>query len=176
VDWELWSTWIQFAIWGFGCIGIIAKALAGERVLPDWAGRILGSLIFLRIVVFLGLISSVASFLIYRHQNPWSFDGGTKLEQVVDRTFSEEVVDVDGKAFLHCHFHDVKFKYNGRAPFTIKDCGLGGHLIITSDNPSVDLAWVLARALGMMPHVPFMGPNEEPRPIPGPANQPSQLR
>jgi hypothetical protein len=58
----------------------------------------------------------------------------------------------------------------------MKDCGFGGHLLITTENPSVQLAWILARALGMMPHVPFMGPNEEPLSVPGPANTPPQLQ
>jgi hypothetical protein len=164
--------WIQIGLWTVTVVGYLARVLSGKTLLPRWVA----SNYFLGAVILLGGVTSTVTFFRYRSQAAFTFDPNVKLEQIVDRNFSEEVVDVDGKSFLHCHFHDVKFKYVGHAAFGMTDCGFSGTLLITTDNPSIQGAWNLAKALGMMPHVPFTGPNGEPLPVTGPANQPSQLR
>jgi hypothetical protein len=164
--------WIRIGLWALTVVGYFARVLGGKTSLPRW----IASNSFLGAVILLGAVASTVTFVRYRSQAALTFDQNVKLEQIVDRNFSEEVVDVDGKSFLHCHFHDVKFKYVGHAAFGMKDCGFSGNLLITTDNPSIQGAWNLAKALGMMPHVPFMGPNEESLPVTGPTNQPPQLR
>ena len=55
-------------------------------------------------LIFLGAVTSTVTFFRYRSQAAFTFDPNVKLEQIVDRNFSEEVVDVDGKSFSSLSF------------------------------------------------------------------------
>ncbi len=166
--------WIQVGLWAITVVIYLARVFSGKTAPPRWVA----SNYFLGAIILLGSVTSAITFLRYRSQAAFTFEDSFKIEQIVGRNFSDEVVDVDGKSFRYCHFHNVKFKYVGHAAFGMEHCGFSGALLVVTDNPSITGAWALAKALGMMPQVPFMGSNEESQPINGPApapvNRPAQ--
>ena len=85
------------------------------------------------------------------------------LEQqqpLIDRYFSNEVVDVDGKSFQRCTFRNVTMRYNDTASFSITQSSFGG-IKLQSDSGEVNSAWILAVAVGGS-SMPLFDENNQP--------------
>lgn len=72
-----------------------------------------------------------------------------QLQLVTQKSFLNETVEIDGKFFLHCTFNHVRLKYNGCATFSMNHCKVSDFTLAT-DNPSVEGAWVVVKALGFL--------------------------
>lgn len=61
------------------------------------------------------------------------------LVPIVNQTYRNETVQLDGKAFHDCRFENVTFLYNGTKPTSLIGCTLSGAREFTfqTDNPSV---------------------------------------
>ena len=47
------------------------------------------------------------------------------MEAIIDRSFIEETVDVDGKTFVRCTFERCVFEFHGREAFDMAECHIG---------------------------------------------------
>ena len=54
-----------------------------------------------------------------------------QFHYVIDRTFRNEKIQIDGKFFKGCTFHSVTLEYNASKPFGISDCTFYGFHIST---------------------------------------------
>lgn len=72
-----------------------------------------------------------------------------KLQQVNDKTFMNEEVSLDGKAFRNCTFINVKLRYEGHKNLEmVGNTFEGSRIIVTSSHPITN-ALMLGRALNM---------------------------
>lgn len=59
----------------------------------------------------------------------------TALERVVGKTFINQVVEIDNKAFEHCKFVNARIMFHGLGPCKFEKCDFGaGVLLIDTDN------------------------------------------
>lgn len=61
----------------------------------------------------------------------------TEKFPVLNKTFVNERIVIDGKSFSGCRFENVKMVYNGTAPFDLSKNDFFGPIIITSDKPQM---------------------------------------
>ena len=70
--------------------------------------------------------------------------------KVIEQTFRNERVEVDGHSYLRCKFENVTFVLNGTAPFELQGCHFMGTRWVQSTNPIAEIAWALAVAVGLV--------------------------
>ena len=90
------------------------------------------------------LLSAVIGSLImsgfgwYRSTHPdvdsWHSPG---VETIYAKSFANETVEVDGKAFDHCHFENVKLLYHGLGPVSFNGSDFKGQVWAGSDNIAI---------------------------------------
>jgi hypothetical protein len=78
-----------------------------------------------------------------------NFRADFPLQQIRGKTFTNEIVQLDGNAFIDCTFDNVRFKFNGQAPFGFTDVHFHNltKLQVVSDNPVVETTLKLVGAL-----------------------------
>jgi hypothetical protein len=133
------------------------------------------------ILILLGLSLSSLQWYLHRDYNHLKYDPAAPLEQITDKVFTNQTVEIDGKDYRYCHFRNVTFMFHGRSRFALEHNGFGG-IILNSDNPTVLSAWALAKAMGFLPGIPILGPDgrpdssiQEPNPLPPKPNPSTQL-
>jgi len=111
-------------------------------------------------------ISLIAGVLAVASIVLWSFFPHTekktdwnhfKFETVTGKTFRNQKVIMDGKAFYDCTFDHVEFEYNGTAPsqmYGAKFDGIG----FVSQSREVNGAFVIMKGLGLLnPNIDLSG-------------------
>ncbi len=69
---------------------------------------------------------------------------------VLGKTFINETVVLDGHSFSNCTFKNVKFVYNGEAPFDLVGNTIEGKVIVATERPNMHLQTVLFQHFGML--------------------------
>jgi hypothetical protein len=92
----------------------------------------------------------VAGVSLFYPRYPFIFNKNAKLELVENKTFSSEVVKLDGKEFRDCTFSFVTFQYDGTTPIKMEhNTFSGGYFKMATNNPSVLAAWLVAKGFGV---------------------------
>jgi hypothetical protein len=63
---------------------------------------------------------------------------------VVGKIFTNEKVVLDGYSYSNCTFENVTFVFNGMTPVTMINSKIGGLITLKTDNPSVNVKWLVA--------------------------------
>ena len=137
-------------VWTLVLPGVFWALQRIRNVHVDWIG--VGILFGLCVVVAILLFSSkrsvakvaegpVQDFRLLKHE---------EQQPVIGKTFLNEIVNVDGKAFTDCNFSGVQLRFEGKASFSITHSNFEKINVTTSD-PRIWGAWALAKATGMMP-------------------------
>jgi hypothetical protein len=130
---------------------------AGSTILPDWTILLFGSL-------GIALLVTGWAMLIARRKrglpkgkehltNPsYHFptqDWHEPLIPVVNQTYRNEIVQMDGKAFTDYRFEHVTFLYNCTKPTQMINCLVGpiGEIIFHTDNPVVAVSHEITNVL-----------------------------
>src|SRR5262249_48112704 len=71
---------------------------------------------------------------------------------VINKTFQNQDVMLDGYSYTHCIFINVTFVYNGTTPFQMTDSKATGNIRVRSDNPAVTGAFALIKAINLGPN------------------------
>lgn len=72
-------------------------------------------------------------------------------QKIVERkTFTNEVVEVDGKTFNYCHFKNVTLKFSGAAPFSLNHSTFAGQSRLTTSN------WAVKTFIGLTEEIKKM--------------------
>jgi len=58
-------------------------------------------------------------------------------ETIYAKSYRNEIVELDGKIFDHCHFENVKLHFHGRAPFGFNQSDFGGEVWLGTDNIAI---------------------------------------
>jgi hypothetical protein len=66
--------------------------------------------------------------------DPTKWPAGSSMATVSDRSFTNEVVVIDGKLFHRVHFTNVTFMFHGTAPFTFGNVKVTGNVRFQSDS------------------------------------------
>ena len=76
-----------------------------------------------------------------------------KKEQVHNKTFENQEVPLDGKAFTHCTFDNVTFVYKGQRTFYFDGATnkVSGRNIIKGDNPRIEVLMNLYKSWACSP-------------------------
>lgn len=125
--------------------------------------QIIASKAILGWLLALTLLSIVCSGIgWYQHYHDFHFSpDGHDLEQVSGLRFENEIVDIDGKKFVNCHFVNVKLRFNGTAPFQFNHNQFEGILSFTSSNQAISATFLLLEGMGAM-RVPMYDKNGNP--------------
>lgn len=103
--------------------------------------------------VAIGIAASLllSSWGFYRslHAIP-GFDPNPKLDPVVNKTFVNEIVVLDGKDFTHCTFENVSFVVTGQRVFAISHSTFRGLQTIRIKNPMFVPLIALQKAIGLI--------------------------
>jgi hypothetical protein len=67
---------------------------------------------------------------------------------VLNETFTNEVVLLDGSHYIGCTFNNVTFKYNGTTPVNLSNSTVNGDYELTTDNLAVEGAVALLYGFG----------------------------
>jgi hypothetical protein len=107
-----------------------------------------------RLMVFLAVIGIALGAAGVYSSFRSRFDGSVDTQHpIMDRTFRNEQVFLDGKSFYRCRFENVTFRYSGRRGFAISHCAISGIPVIQCENPTATLTVGLLVGLG------FVSPN-----------------
>ena len=68
--------------------------------------------------------------------------------QVLGKTFTNETILLDGHSFSGCTFKNVKFVYNGEAPFDLVGNTIEGKVIVATERANMHLQTVLFQHFG----------------------------
>ena len=66
---------------------------------------------------------------------------------VINKEFMNERVLLDGHSYSNCVFRNVKFIYNGTAPFDLSHNDIYGPIVIKSENPKIEALLYVLREL-----------------------------
>jgi hypothetical protein len=90
---------------------------------------------------FVGQASTVSTAANFRKDFP--------LNQIRDKTFRSQDVQVDGNEFINCTFDNVVFKFAGQAPFAFVTDHFekGGKLGVASDSRPIQAAMELTASI-----------------------------
>ena len=75
-------------------------------------------------------------------------------ETISNREFRNEAVEVDGKRFYSCKFINARLVFHGKAPCELLgDCGVGGSVVLETDNQPAMHYSHLMRIISSIPHI-----------------------
>lgn len=81
----------------------------------------------------------VLGYDIYDRNRAWSprhFSDNPTFIQVHDKTFTNQIIDLDNHSYTDCTFNNVTFRWNGGGPFAFRHDKFVGRTILSSaDNP-----------------------------------------
>ena len=138
---SFWAGVLQQALANW--LGVAMGAVIGGLV--AWWGKHSASWSWPAIVV-VGIVVFAASLFIYDKLAGWKSASGQltskewsiyKKESVLNKTFRNERVVLDGKSFSGCTFQNVTFEYNGTAPFDLVKNNIYGSYILDSKNDEI---------------------------------------
>ena len=69
------------------------------------------------------------------------------LQDIHDKIFRNEIVDADGKRFMHCKFFNVTIRYNGTSTSGFSENEFFGTIKLDTNNNSIRGAWTLMGGL-----------------------------
>ena len=141
--------------------GLISLYTAHQAVIagvPRYVAVLIGVGVFAVLAVAVAAIAwAVSRFWTPNKSRPAGTapqpQGPPVFEDVVSRTFVNEIVDIDGKSYRNCTFRNVTFQFNG-GEGQIMDCVFQGppqH--IRTENPAVMGTVAILKGLG------FLDPN-----------------
>jgi hypothetical protein len=169
--WTFWE-WVAYA--ALFVAAVILAADTGVRVSPDlslhmpeWLHSGWWGFAPLLLVVLSTLVLIANSFgLLPSRNNKWrptkerehltnpSYHFPTPnwhepLAPIVNQTYRNETVQLDGKDFTDCRFVSVTFLYNGTMPTRFTNCKIGppGEVQFRTDNPAVSIVHEITNIL-----------------------------
>jgi hypothetical protein len=157
MDLGTFVNWVTIGIWIVAVIKWLASFLtpsAKPKLIRTW----ISSPTLTGILIFIGLAASSLQWYLHRDYSP-ALNTNSKLETVTDAIFSNRTVEIDGKEFRDCHFHNATLRFHGRSVFAFHGDEFNG-VVLSTDNPTVAFAWVLAKGVGFS-KVPFFGPDSK---------------
>jgi hypothetical protein len=155
-----WDSIKFLALWaGAPAITILSGLFTKARHLPvDWIG--------LGILLFLVLLATFVVWLmippkkqkddttIVREFLRLSF---SDLVQERNKTFVNQTVEMDGKAFINCVFDHTTLKYEGKASFSLVGCTFAAHANrFSSGDQSIIGSLQIMKSIGMFKDIPFL--------------------
>ena len=166
-----WTAWDWIA---YGCLGIAAFGLAFGAIWrenpamfsgwPDfWKNSMwsfvpmalfaLGTVVLIVRLFFVSAPSDLPSSKFEFHDTPPHI-------VVSKKTFVNERVMLDGRAYRNCTFENVTFVFNGTEPFELTGNTINGRIQLASDNPSISGTFAMMRGLGLLGNVDFRNDSE----------------
>jgi hypothetical protein len=100
--------------------------------------------------VVLCLLLSGWGFYRSLHMVP-RFDEKAEQEPIEGKTFVNEAIVIDGKAFNECKFYNVSFVIKGEKPFSVTNCHFFGRPVIKTGNPALSAILALEMGMGLLP-------------------------
>ena len=100
------------------------------------------------LVITLAVIAALAYFIDIGDRLKW-FDAPPRLTDVYDKTFSNDTVIIDNKAFHNCVFENVTFQY-GEGNFIMENATISGPLRFQTPSSSVNNAIRFLKGIGAL--------------------------
>ena len=152
--------WVTIGIWVVAVIKWLASFLTPSAK-PNFIRTWITSPALTGILIFIGLVASSLQWYLHRDYIP-ALDMHPKFETITDVDFANRTVEIDGKEFRDCHFHNVTLRFRGRSRFSFQHDDFNG-VVLATDNDTVAGAWILVKGVGFS-KLPFSGPDGKPLP------------
>jgi hypothetical protein len=155
-SWTFWN-WLAYSGLFVSAIVIAVREKGKDMTSPTWFPKFVTRINWSYVPLLLILLSTG----IFLSQELGWVGSTTKVENqtkyikwpdpynpvpVINKTFTNEQVILDGHSYQHCTFTNVTFVYNGTTPFQFSNNNIYGLVNMKSDNPSVTATFELMDA------------------------------